>query len=58
MKHFLIAAAQGFDKSLEAVKDGYIQERIAKDEFAQALRAHKDSKDEVKSDQREGAKAR
>ena len=44
MTHFLIAAAQGYDEALKLVKDGYVQGFITKDEFAQALRAHKDSK--------------
>ena len=51
-KHFLISAKMGHDDSLVQVKDWYMQGEYTKDEFAAALRAHKDSQDEVKSEHR------
>ena len=52
MKHFMIAAKAGFDASLKAVADGYKRGHVTKDEYAGVLRAHKDSQDEMKSEQR------
>ena len=42
-KHFMIAAAQGNDLALENVKQGYMKGHVTKDDFAKALRAHKDA---------------
>ena len=57
MKHFMIAAAQGHDHALENVRDlGYMRGHVSKDDFAKALRAHKDAQDEMNSDQRAKSK--
>ena len=55
MKHFMISACQGDDDSLEKVKRGYMQKHVSKEDFAKALRANKDSKDDMKSEHREEA---
>ena len=52
MKHFMISARAGFDKSLNMVKDGFKNGDVTKEEFAKTLRAHKESVDEMKSIQR------
>ena len=52
MKHYMIAAKSGFDAALKAVGLGYKAGYVTKDEYASALRAHKDTRDEMKSDQR------
>ena len=57
MKHFMIAARAGFDDSLKAVGLGYKRGDVSKDEYAQTLRAYKDSQDEMKSEQRTKAAA-
>ena len=56
MKHFMISAAQGNDESLQSVKNGYMEGHLTKDDFAQALRAHKSAQDEMKSEQRTRSK--
>ena len=55
VRHWMIAAAAGHDDSLEAVKKGFLKGFVTKDEFEKALRAHKESQDAIKSDQREKA---
>mgnify|MGYP000184238260 CR=1 FL=1 len=57
MKHWMIAAGVGVDKSLKEIQKGFMNGHVTKDEFEKALRAHKESKDEMKSDQREAAAA-
>ena len=51
-KHYLICAKAGMDVSLEAVKDGFEEGFISKDEYAEALRAfqkqHEDSRSETR----------
>ena len=53
MKHYMIAARSGDDKSLKEVGEGFKKGHITKDDYACTLRAYKESKDEMKSDQRE-----
>ena len=55
MKHYMIAAEAGFDKSLETIREYFMLGYATKDDFEKALRAHKEAKDEVKSDQRTAA---
>lgn len=55
MKHWVMAAGAGHDKSLEYVKFGYEHGCVTKDVFAKTLRAHKAASDETKSDQRDAA---
>ena len=55
MKHYMIAARAGCNDSLEHVKEGYKDGHVAKDDFANTLRAHKTSVDGRKSDRRDQA---
>jgi len=55
VKHFIIAASQGCDKSLEEVKELYRLDIVTKAELATALRAHQAAVDSTKSPQREKA---
>ena len=57
VKHWMIAAGAGDDKSLEKVREFKRIGLASKDEFEKAVRAHKEAKDEMKSDQREAAAA-
>ena len=53
MKHWIIAAEAGDDKSLNALKLGYKAGHVTKDAFAKALRAHQSANDEAKSENRD-----
>ena len=55
MKHYMIAAAAGYDRSLAIVKLGYSKGSLSKDDFGKALRDHKESQDEMRSEQRDVA---
>jgi len=57
VKHWMISARAGLDESLKEIQKGFMNGHVTKDEFEKALRAHKESKDEMKSDQREAAAA-
>ena len=57
VRHWLISAGVGYDESLEAIRNLYLIGHATKDVFERALRAHKQAKDETKSDQREVAAA-
>ena len=57
MKHWIISAGAGDDVSLKKIREGYLNGAATKDDFETALRAHKEAKDEEKSDQREAAAA-
>ena len=57
MKHWMISAKAGHDKSLQCIQEGYLAGHVTKDDFEEALRANKESADEMKSDQREAAAA-
>jgi hypothetical protein len=52
MKHFMIAARSGFDDALKKVGEGYKAGHVTKDDYANTLRVHKASQDELKSVQR------
>ena len=54
-KHLIIAANQGLDPAIPALKNGYTNGWVSKEDFAAALRAHKAAVDETKSPQREEA---
>ncbi|KAL7528410.1 hypothetical protein ACHAXR_002434, partial [Thalassiosira sp. AJA248-18] len=56
MKHFMISAGFGHDESLKKIQYGFSHGHVTKDEFEKALRAHKESKDEMQSDQRDAAR--
>ena len=57
VKHYMIAAGAGKDSSLKAIRDCFMNGNATKDEFEKALCAHKESKDEMWSSQREVAAA-
>jgi len=57
VKHWTIGAGAGHDESLEKVREFKRIGLATKVEFENALRAHKEAKDEMKSDQREEAAA-
>ena len=57
VRHWMIGARAGYDKSLKAIREGYVNGHVTKTDFEKALRAHKDAKDEMKSEQRETAAA-
>jgi TPR repeat protein len=55
MKHFIIAANLGYDRSLEALKKAFEAGFATKEDYAKALRGHKAAVDALKSPQREAA---
>ena len=57
IRHYIIAANQGHDGSLDNLKKSYADGYVAKDDFASALRGHKAAVDATKSPQRELAEA-
>jgi hypothetical protein len=57
VKHFIIAAKLGHDGSLYALKEGYKDGIVSKEDFASALRAHQAAVNATKSPQREEAEA-
>ena len=56
-KHLMISASAGDDTSLKCVQSGYRDGIVSKDDFEKTLRAHQKSKDEMKSEWRDKAKA-
>ena len=57
LKHFTLAARAGYKQSLDVVKTGFMNGIVAKNEYAQALRAYQKSKDEMKSEARDKVNA-
>ena len=57
VKHWMISAGAGYDESLKDIRECFMNGHATKDDFEKALRAHKEAKDEMKSDQREAAAA-
>ena len=57
MKHYMISAGAGHDDSVKEIRVCFMNGRATKDDFEKALRAHKEAKDEVKSEQRDAAAA-
>ena len=55
MKHFMVAARAGDNKSLDKVKQGFMRGFVTKDEYGNALRTYQERQDEMKSDTREAA---
>ena len=55
VKHLIIAANLGDNKSIHSLKECYKNGLISKDDFAAALRAHQAAVDATKSPQREAA---
>ena len=56
-KHFMIAARQGHPEALKEVKELFLNGYVAKDEYANTLRANQNCVDEMKSDDRDEAGA-
>ena len=52
-KHFMISARAGTKRSLDCVKQGFINGLVTKDEYANTLRAYQARQDEMKSDERD-----
>ena len=57
MNHFLISASAGYEKSLDAVKRGFMDRNVTKEEYANTLREYQKSLDEMKSEARDKAAA-
>ena len=57
LKHHMIAAGFGDNKSLKKIRQFYVNGHAAKDDFAKALRAHQKYVDGIKSAQRDEAAA-
>ena len=57
VKHWMIATEAGLDVSLKQIRQCSLTGDAKKDDFEKALRAHKDAKDEMKSNQRDAAAA-
>ena len=55
VKHWIIAAKLGYDKSLESLKKSYRRGLVSKEDFAAALRGYQAAVDATKSPQREEA---
>jgi len=51
-RHFMIAARAGYDDSVQMIRKSFESGLATKEEYEHALRAHKESKDETKSDLR------
>ena len=57
IKHFILSARAGCKESLDAVKKGFTNGIVTKDEYANTLRAYQSRQDETKSDARDKAAA-
>ena len=57
LKHFMIAVRGGYTGSVEVIQQMYMDGHATKDDYANALRSHQASLDEIKSDQRDKAAA-
>ena len=57
VKHFVIAANLGYDKSVERLKQCYSRGSLSKEDFEAALRAHQAAVDAMKSPGRDAAAA-
>jgi TPR repeat protein len=58
VKHFIIAANLGDDRSMETLLSCFRKGRVGKEDFASALRAHHAAVDATKSSQREAGRER
>ncbi|EJK51780.1 hypothetical protein THAOC_29020 [Thalassiosira oceanica] len=56
VQHWVISAKMGHEKSLDAIKDLFIEGHATKAQYAEALRGYGDAFKEMKSHQREEAK--
>ena len=53
MKHWIIAAQQGYDASMKTLMDRFREGNVSKEDLAATLRAHKAAVDATKSPERE-----
>ena len=53
MRHFIIAANLGHDSSLKALRKGYADGVVSKEDYSGALRAYQAAVEATKSPQRE-----
>eukprot|EP00985_Skeletonema_marinoi_P030779 scaffold33857_cov73-Skeletonema_marinoi.AAC.1 len=58
VKHYIIAANLGYEKSLVPLKKAYREELVSKEDLAAALRAHQAAVDATKSPKRDEAEAK
>ena len=56
-QHFILSANAGWNDSLVAVKTGFMQGVVTKDEYANTLRAYQQQHDEMKNEDRDKAEA-
>lgn len=52
MKHCMVAAKSGYNDSLNMVKEGFVNGNVTRTDFEDTLRHHKESLQEMKSEQR------
>ena len=57
LKHYMIAAGCGDNKSLKRIREFYVNGNATKDDYAKALRAHQKYVDGIKSARRDEATA-
>ena len=57
VRHWMISAGAGYDNSPKEIRRCYLNGHATKADFENALRSHKEAKDEMKSDQRDEAAA-
>ena len=57
VKHWMISAGAGDDDSLKEIRQCFMNGHVTKNDFEKALRANKEAKDEMRSDQRNAAVA-
>ena len=57
VRHWMISAEAGDDDSLKAIRKCFLNGHATKDDFEKALRGHKEANDEMKSEQRDTARA-
>ena len=57
LKHFMISAKMGYEVSCIAIKFMFTHGDATKDDYAEALAGFRDATDEMRSPQREEAKA-
>ena len=58
MKHWIIAANLGDDRSMKELKQGYEEGLVSKDEYTATLHAYQTAVDATKSQKREVAEAK
>ena len=56
VRHLLISAKMGYDRSVEAIKNMFMSGVVSKEQYAEALRGYQDAVEEMKSHDRDEAK--